>query len=91
MPIKNVGTAEYDFVLPKSQAAGRAVCPFCQGWHSRSTGEPATEACDARYVRIRKVAICVRGRAVNLGAGVRVPTQSEKDAAVAHAFGVVNS
>lgn len=85
MAIKNVGTAEYDFVLPNGQAAGRAVCPFCQGWHRRSTGEPITEACDARYLRVRKVAICVRGRPISFGSGVRVPTQAEKDAAMAHA------
>jgi hypothetical protein len=87
--IRNAGTAEYQFVAPNSQAAGRAVCPYCSGWHRRSDGAPATEACDARYVRVRRVAICVRGRPTSFGAGVRVPNPSEISAAIDHAIGVI--
>ena len=90
--IRNVGTAEYQFVSANSQAAGRAVCPFCMSWHSRATGAPISdEACDARYVRVRKVSICIRGKPAGFGTGVRVPTTSEKSASITHAEGVVNS
>lgn len=89
--IRNTKTAEYQFAAPGSQAAGRAVCPFCSGWHRRSDGAPITESCDARYLRVRKVAIFVRGKPVSFGAGVRVPSQAERSAALEHAFNVVNS
>ena len=90
--IRNTGTAEYQFAEPGTQAAGRAICPFCNAWHSRSTGAPiGAEACDARYVRVRRVAIFTRGKPLSLGSGVRVPTASEKSAAMTHAHNVVNS
>ena len=84
-------TAEYEFVNPKTQAAGRAVCPYCSAWHSRSDGSPITEACDGRYVRVRRVAIVVRGKPVSLGSGVRPPTQAEIAAAIQHASNIVFS
>ncbi len=79
----NAGTAEYLFV--NAQAAGRAICPYCQGWHLRDTEESDEGDCEARYLRVRRVAICVRGRPSGLGTGVRVPTAEEKQAAVDHA------
>jgi hypothetical protein len=84
-------TAEYEFVGSKAQAAGKAVCPYCSAWHRRSDGAPITEACDGRYVRIRRVAIVVRGKPATFGAGVRPPTQAEIDAAVEHASNIVFS
>jgi hypothetical protein len=88
--IRNVGTADYQFVQAKHQAAGRAVCPYCMAWHLRSTGAPeGDEACEALYVRVRKVAIVVRGKPTHFGAGVRTPTSSEIKSAVAHAVGVI--
>jgi len=84
--IRNVGTAEYEFVT--TQAAGRAICPFCQAWHERSDGMPDSGDCEGRYVRLRRVAIVVRGRPAGLGTGVRVPNSQEKKDALDHAFGV---
>ena len=82
-------TAEYEFINAKTQAAGRAVCPYCSAWHRRSDGKPISEACDGRYVRVRRVAIVVRGKPVSMGSGVRPPTQSEISAALAHAANIV--
>jgi hypothetical protein len=82
-------TVEYQFVVV--QAAGRAVCPFCQSWHMRSNGESITESCDGRYRRNRRVAIVARGRPASLGSGVRVPTEAEMQAAMVHAENIVNS
>jgi hypothetical protein len=84
--IRNVGTAEYEFVA--TQAAGRAICPFCQAWHDRAGGTPDAGDCEGRYVRLRKVAIVVRGRPTGLGTGVRIPTALEKKEALEHAYGV---
>jgi len=82
-------TVEYQFVVV--QAAGRAVCPYCGSWHIRATGESPTESCDGRYRRNRRTAIVARGRPVSLGAGVRVPTEVEMQAAMAHAENFINS
>jgi hypothetical protein len=86
-PAPNV---EYDFV--SIQAAGRAVCPFCGAWHSRSSGATIEGgSCKARYIRLRKAAILVRGKPLSMGSGYRVPDSGEISVSLEHAVNVVHS
>lgn len=78
-----VGDAEYEFV--EMQAAGRALCPFCQVWHNSAGGEPKSGSCPGRYARNRRVGIVVRGTARVRGVGFRVPSQTEINTCLAHA------
>lgn len=80
-----VGNAEYEFV--ETQAAGRVLCCYCNTWHKSSDGEPmdAANNCLARFMRLRKVAVMVRGTVKSRGGGYRIPLKAEIDAAVAHA------
>ena len=76
--------AEYEYV--QTQAAGKALCPFCGHWHRASDGAPMEGDCVARYLRFRKVAILVRGVVNRRGGGYQVPGQRDLDRCLQHAI-----
>jgi hypothetical protein len=79
-----INDTEYEPV--EAQAANKAICPYCHGWHSRSDGTPLVGNCNGRYTRSRQTAICVRGLPVGLGTGARVPSTDEVTTALLHAI-----
>ena len=82
--------AEYEFV--QHQAAGKALCPFCNGWHDAATGAPLDPegTCVARYMRVRNTAIVVRGVVNQRGGGYQVAGQRDRERCMAHAFAIKN-
>jgi hypothetical protein len=79
-----VNNVEYETV--KYQAAGRAVCPYCNGWHRKGGGPmDGASKCPATYVRTRQLAICVRAVSSAMGGGYTVPSDDEIKLALNHA------
>ena len=79
-----VGHLDYSYVV--KQASRRALCHFCNKWHSFDTtppGAPLAGECKGRYVRQRQVAIIVRALD---GGSLRFPSNPECALAIKDAW-----
>lgn len=84
--------AEYEFVTKQSK--NKALCPFCDKWHSTETGLALAGDCPGLYVRVRKAAFVVvalkKGRAGVVDGEYAAPEGRNLQRAIAHASAARN-